>query len=127
VLGKKIQGAGMGLGQVQHVDIVADAGAVGRGVVRAEDQDLGCPTSGRVHHQRDEVLHAAWILAIAGIERSTRSIEVAQRHRTQAVAGIKPAQHPLDQELALAVGVLGPQGRVLTHRQGLGRAVHRGG
>jgi len=66
-----------------------------------EDQDLGGSASGRVHHQRDEVLHAARIFTVAGIERSTRGIEVAQGHRTQAVAAVKPAQHSFDQVFAL--------------------------
>ena len=114
----------MRLGQIQDVDVVADAGTVRRGIVRAQNRDLGCSAGGHVHHNWDEVLHEARVFPIAGIERGACGIEVAQRRCPHTVAGIKPAQHLFDHELALAVGVFRTQGRVLVHGQGLGRAIH---
>ena len=46
----------MRTGQIDDVDIVADAGAVGRVVVVAEDAQLGADASGRLGEVRHEVL-----------------------------------------------------------------------
>jgi len=49
-----VQGGEVGRGQVLHVDVVADAGAVRGGVVRAIDVQAGAPAQGRLAGQLDE-------------------------------------------------------------------------
>ncbi len=36
-----LEGTDVGIGDIEHVDVVADAGSVGCGIVRAEDIDVG--------------------------------------------------------------------------------------
>ena len=45
----------MRVGQVGDVDVVADAGAVGGGVVVAVDPDRLAPAQGHVENQRNQV------------------------------------------------------------------------
>src|SRR5256886_16704843 len=36
-----LESADMGIGNIEHVDVIADAGSVGSGIIRAEDIDMG--------------------------------------------------------------------------------------
>ena len=123
--GQEVQRLQVGVGQIQHVDVVADAGAVGGGVVGAEHLDRRCPPGRRLHHQRDQVRGVARVLADAPVQHRAGGVEVAQGHPLQPERLVEPGQHALDLQLALAVGVLGAQRRRLHHRQHLGVAVDR--
>src|SRR2546430_5295205 len=36
-----LESADMGIGNIEHVDVIADAGSVGSGIIRADDIDMG--------------------------------------------------------------------------------------
>ena len=119
----------VGLRQIDHVDVVAHAGAVPRGVVVAEDADLGAQAGGRLGHERHEVVrHAAGQFADQPAFVRASRIEVAKDRRLQRAAGRgqQVADHVLHDQLGLAVGVRGTERRVLADRAALGVAVHRG-
>lgn len=57
----------MGIGDVEDVDVVADAGAVGRGIVGAKDLDVRLAAEGHVEDAGNEVgLHAMGFAAVMG-------------------------------------------------------------
>ena len=52
---QSFQGQQMGAGQIVDVDVVANAGAVGRGIILAEDLDLLPLPQGHLQHQRNQM------------------------------------------------------------------------
>lgn len=111
----------MGVGQVEHVDVVADAGAVRGGVVVAED------ARGRVLRQlledhRDQVEDAG-VREVRG--RRARHVEVAQGGRGQARRPACRADQPLAGQLRLAVGRHGHARRLLRDQLHVRHAVDR--
>src|SRR5699024_11991846 len=80
-----LEGQHVGVGQIGDVDVVAHGGAVGGGVVGAEDRDVGPVAQGRLQHQRDQVGLDHPVLA--GPAVGAGDVEVAQAHRAQA-AGV---------------------------------------
>src|SRR5260370_39820715 len=45
-----LERADVGIGDIEHVDVIADAGSVRRGVIRAEDVDIPQATSAGTRH-----------------------------------------------------------------------------
>ena len=99
------QGQDVGLGQVGHVDIVAHAGAVAGGIVVAIDLDLFPLAQRHLEHQGDEMGFGMVVLASLG--RGACRVESSAAPRSAAVNAIQPVQHPLQDELGLAVGAAG--------------------
>ncbi|MPL60931.1 hypothetical protein SDC9_06496 [bioreactor metagenome] len=95
----------MRVDQVRDVDIIADAGAVGGGIVRAEDGQRRAPPVDRVEHQRDQVRLGAVEFADLGLRVAARHVEIAEDHRAQPVAVAEVAQDVLDRPLRTAIGV----------------------
>ena len=74
----------MGAREVLHVDVVADAGAVGRVVVVAVDaQARAAGPRAASMAQRDEVLLGVVVLAQRAVGMAAGGVEVAQRDRPQ--------------------------------------------
>ena len=118
-----VQRRDVGVGEVEHVHVVADAGAVGRVVVVAED-DRGLPLLETVQHDRDQVHHGrVRELGPAG----AGDVEVAQGDGAHAVGALGVGQHPLPHVLGRAVGVDGLRGEVLGDEVDVRYAVDRGG
>ena len=95
--------------QIAHMDVVADAGAVRRRVVGAEDLG-GLPAGEAVEHHGDEVEggHVAQV-----VPAGAGHVEVAQAGPAQSPGPLAVGHHPLADELGLAVGVDGPAVDVL--------------
>ncbi len=110
------------------MDVVAHTGAVGRGVVVAEDGQARAPADGHLGHVRHQVVgHAARILADASALVRAHRVEVAQDARLPAGLGRRHvAQDRLADQLGLAVRIRGARGRVLADRQHVGLAVDGG-
>ena len=110
----------VGVGQVDHVHVVAHARAVGRVVVGAEHQRR-LPARQRAEDLGEQVVRAV----VGQLHRAGADhVEVAQRRVVQIrVAHRDVAQQPLADDLALAVGALGRRRGVLVHDLGVGRAV----
>ena len=97
-----------------------------RGVVGAEELELG-PQAGRgLERQRDQVGLRVVALAEAAVRVGAAGVEVAQRRPAQAVGPLDVRQHALDHRLGGAVGVDRARWRVLGDRLRLGVAVDRG-
>jgi len=110
------------------VDVVADAGAVGRVVVVAEDLEaLGELADGHLGEEREEVARAA-ARVLANLARRVRAgrVEVAQRDGTPLLR--RRVAHVLDDELGhelgAAVARLGLERRRLGDGALRGSAVH---
>src|SRR5207244_6178997 len=76
----------MGSRQIVHVDVIADAGAVRRGVVRAEDFNRGAPAENRLKDKGNEVRFRIVIFADGPIRARTRGVEVAQGGKTPTIS-----------------------------------------
>jgi len=113
-------------GQVADVDEVADAGAVRRGVVVAENLD-GLPRRGRSQQEWDQMRFGLVRLAQLVLRLRAARIEVAQRHAAQPAVVIELTQDLLDDGLRLPVRADWREPGVLRNRNLLRIAVHRGG
>src|SRR4029453_5852594 len=100
----------VGVGQVHDVDVVPDAGAVGRRVVVAVHDRGLAPRQGSEH--LGEQVWRAGVGELGGPRAA--DVEVAQRGLAQpGVDAGEVAQEPLAADLGLAVGALGGGGGVL--------------
>ena len=77
--GQGAQGAQMAFGQVHHVDVVAHAGAVGRGVVVAKHGQLGQLAYGHLRDVGQQVVgNAVRVFADQAAFMGAHGVEVAQ-------------------------------------------------
>ena len=95
----------MRLRQIAHMDVVADTGAVGRWVVRAEHRDLAALSVCDLQDQRNEVGFGEMRFAERTVRMRAAGIEIPQRGVPQAGRGRRPAHHALHDALGLAVAV----------------------
>ena len=122
-------GADVAAGQVHHVDVVADAGAVGGGVVVAKDVDLFQLADrhlGDVGHQ--VVGDAVGVLADQARLVGADGVEVAQHRHIHAGVGLADVgQDPLGEHLGGAVRVGGVADREVLGDGDAGRVAVDGG
>ena len=121
----------MGLDQIHHMNIVAQAGAVRGGVIGAMQGQRRPPPGDRIQHQRDQMGLGAVELADLGFGIGTGHVEIAEDDRAQAMGGPEIGQHALDGALAGAIGVQRLLRRVLVQQDaimiaigGAGRGKH---
>ncbi len=125
-----LEGRDVAAGQVDDVDVVADAGAVGGVVVVVEDAQLLKLADGDLGDVGHQVVgDAGGVLAHGAALVGADGVEVAQQH--DAHVGVGPlhvGQDVLDLALGAAVGVGGlVLGLGLGDGARVGGAVHRGG
>ena len=128
-LGEPVERGQVAPGEVDDVDVVADAGAVGGVVVVAEDLQLLPAADGHLGDERHQVVRDALrVLTDAPGPVGAHGVEVAQEaDRPAVVGGGDVGEHLLDHQLRAAVRVGRLSGRrVLAHRDGGGIAVDRG-
>src|SRR5260370_17790458 len=102
-LGDFLKRADVGVSDIEHVDVIADAGSVGRGIVRAEDIEMGKRTAGGVENARNEFsLHTMMLAAFLG---GSSSVEIAQGHVVESGVGLVIRQNPLENEFGFSVRV----------------------
>src|SRR5581483_634798 len=93
----------VGCGEIRHMDIVADTGAVRRGVVVAKDVN-GRTLAGRgLQHERDEMGLLRMTLAARGGRAG--GIEIPQADPSQAIGAFVPREGLLERELARPVRI----------------------
>src|SRR5262245_39229084 len=80
-------------GEIVDVDVVADRRTVRRRVVGAVDREHRNLAECRHHRHRYEVQGPRVVLPDATVGRSTRGVEVAERHETHAVTAVVPLEH----------------------------------
>ena len=95
----------VGGGQVVDVDVVADAGAVGRGVVGAEDVDRLALAERDLQDERDEVRFGVVVFADRAVGGGAGGVEVAEGGVAEAVGVRVVGQRVLDDQLGEAVGI----------------------
>ena len=119
----------MGLGEVGYVDVVAEACAVGGGVVVAEDAEALALANGGLGYEGDQIVgHAAGKFADEGAGMRSDGVEVAEGDAVHAVRCNAVAQEVLAHLLGVAVGRRGGlAGRLLGDRGLFGLTVHGGG
>ena len=120
----------MALGQIHHVDIVPDAGAVVGGIVAAEHMELLQLAHGHLGDVGHQVVgDAVGVLTDQTGFMGADGVEVAQQgHVHGGVGGAVVGEDPLDKKLGGAVGIGGAaHGEILSNGHGGGVAVHRGG
>ena len=88
-----IESQDMGAGQVVHVDVVPQAGAVGRFVVIAKDSQGSPSTRGRVEGQRDQVLLVSVVFAERTVAPRSGRVEVTEGDRSYLADSSVGLQH----------------------------------
>ena len=99
-------------GEIDNVDVVAYAGAVGRGVVAAEYRQFGQRAGSHAADIGQQVVGDAFgVFADAPAGVGADGVEIAQQHGAPArIGGGQIAQHGFDDVLGRAVGVGGGAG-----------------
>ncbi len=98
-LGQPFDGGDVGVGEIADMHVVADAGAVGRRIVVAENVDRRLAAHGGEQDQRNEVGFGVVALPDLAVRVGACRVEVAQRHMPDAARRFGIPQHPLDHEL----------------------------
>ena len=96
-------GLSVGLGQVFNVDIVTDAGAVGRVVIVAENGKGRARSGGGEQRERDQVGFRVMVFTNPAVRGGTGRVEVTQRNAAQTVGHGRIGQDLLDHPLRAAV------------------------
>src|SRR5258708_1481522 len=97
--------ADVGIGDIEYVDVIAEASSVRCGIVRAEDIDMGQSTASGVENPRNEMsLHAMMLAAFLG---GSGSVEVAEGHVLEPGVELVIRENLFEYELGFTVGVDG--------------------
>ena len=99
-----LQRIAVGFGQVQHMDVIAQAGAVRRIIVGAIDLETGALAQGGLTGDLDQMRGLGRRLADAALRVSPCHVEIAQRHILEPIGGERITQHPLRHQLRSAIG-----------------------
>ncbi len=113
-------------GQVTDVDIIAHAGSVRRVVIGSEDRDLRAQADAGLGRDLDQVSEVLAPLARSPLGIGAGDVEIPEGHVIERPGRRDVAQHLLDHQLAVSVGIDRGGGRLLGDRHALGRAVDGG-
>ena len=125
--GECVQRQEVGLAQVHDVDVVADAGAVGGGVVAAEDGDVGAAPGCGLQHQGDEVGFGVVAFAQFAFGVGAGGVEVAQAYGLESEGAVVAGQGLFHHPFGDAVGVDGARGVGFVDGHVVGLAEEGGG
>src|SRR5205085_8633956 len=98
-----LQRQNMRAGEIQDVDVVADASAVRRIVIRAVNFHVRVFSERDLQHVRDEVSLNA--MFFAEIFRGARGVEITQRDEAELVNLVVPAQDFFESQLRFTVRI----------------------
>src|SRR5260370_41657238 len=92
-----LERADVGIGDIEDVDVIGDAGSVRCGIVRAEDIDMGQATASGVEKPRNEMSFDAMMLApfLGG----SGSVEITEGHILEASVDLVVRQNLFEYEL----------------------------
>src|SRR6266404_1740560 len=115
----------MGFGNIQHMDVIADAGAVGRRIVVAKNFDVrGCGLNG-LQDARNQMRFGA--ASFSALSRSASDIEIAKRNITEAGIFAVIGEDVFKGEFGFAVWIDGRLGMVFRDRHDMGFAIDGAG
>src|SRR6266702_4338415 len=98
-----LEGAGVGISDIEHMDVVAEAGSVRRGVIRAEDVDMRQATSSGIENPWNDVsFHAMMLAAFLG---RSGGVEIAKGHILEPGVDLVIGQNLFEHELGFSIGV----------------------
>src|SRR4051812_8077242 len=117
----------MGRCQIVYVDVIADACAVRRGIVSAEDFDVFTLPKGDLQDEWDEVRFGIVVFAECAVSSGPRCVEVAQGGIAQAVGVRVIGQRVFDDELRKSIRTDRILWMIFGQRDALGIAVSRAG
>src|SRR6266478_1453506 len=111
----------VGIGDIKHVDVIADAGSVWCRVVRAEDVDMGQSTAGGIENPGNEMsFHAMMLAAFPG---GSGSVEIAEGHILESGVDLVIRQNLFEYELGFTIRIDGRLPMVFGDGNDLGFAV----
>src|SRR6266566_7635517 len=100
-----LEGTDVGIGNIEHMDVIADAGSVRRGVIRSKDIDVGQAASGCIKNTRYEMCFHAMIFAAR--TGSSSGVEIAETHVLESGVEFVIGQNLFENELGFSVRVDG--------------------
>src|SRR5438045_3838069 len=115
----------MGLRQIGHMDIVADAGPVRCRVVLTEQCDR-LPGLDGPKEQRNKVCLRLVLLTETGAWFRAARVEISKTDASKASVLVEPRENLLDHDFGLAVRAHRGIREVLENGNALGRSVNRG-
>ena len=101
VLQEMLDRARVRVGKVEDVDEIANAGAIPRIIVRAENLKMRPAAQRCIHRDRDGVRFRRVPFANSAFRVSSSGIEIAQNERAESLMAIEISQDLFDDELAL--------------------------
>src|SRR6266550_6851767 len=109
------------IGDIEHVDIVAEAGSVRRGIVSAEDVDMRQSTAGGIENPGNEMsFHAMMLAALLG---GSGSVEIAEAHIFESGVDLVIRQNLFEHELGFTIRIDGRLAMVFGDGNGFGFAI----
>src|SRR6202045_1403967 len=119
-----LKSADVRIGDIEHVDVIADAGAVRCGIVRSEDIDMGQSTAGGIENPGNEMsFHAMMLAALLG---RSGSVEIAEAHGFESGVDLVIGQNLFEHELGFAIRIDGRLAMVFRDGNDFGFAVGGG-
>src|ERR1700738_44090 len=93
-LAQSLEHKNMRAGEVAHMNVITDAGAIGCGIVGSEDRNVFALSERNLQRKRNQMRLRHMVLAkIAG---GSRGVKIAEARIPQAVDTVKPGEHLLD-------------------------------
>src|SRR5208337_4644660 len=106
---KVLQRSYVRIGEIVHMNVVANAGAVGSRVVGAVDLQLGSVRGGGGDRQRNQmsfrVVELANLAAVVFTVCGARCVEVAQTHRAESVSAAVSLEGVFEKKLRRSIGI----------------------
>src|SRR5467141_1640687 len=100
-----LKSADVGIGDIEHVDVIADASSIRRGIVSAEDVDMRQTTASGIENPGNEMsFHAMMLAALPG---GSGSVEIAEAHVFKSGVELVIGQNLFEYELGFSIGVDG--------------------
>src|SRR5258708_8019866 len=97
--------ANVGIGDVQHMNVIANASAIGSGIVRSEDIHVRDAAGSSIQNAGDEVSFHAMMLA--AFLRSASSIKIAERRVREPGVELIVRENLFEYELGFSVRIDG--------------------
>ena len=104
------------VGKVEYMDEIANAGAIPRIIVRAENLKMRPASQRCIHRDRYGMRFRRVPFANSAFRVSAGGIEIAQNKRAESLMAIEISQDLFDDELALPVGINRLLGMCFVHR-----------
>src|SRR5215472_16593449 len=120
-----LQCTDVGMGDIQDMDVVTQARAVGSIVVISVNGEILPLTGSGLEQQRNDVRFR--MMALAKRRRRAGSVEIAKGDHAPTIRSRIPLQNALQHQLSFPVGIHGILGAVFIDGNGLRCAVHSRG